>query len=182
MDYAFYRNRFAISPDIPESVISMTYAYSVSYLEEAPRIPSGVLSMEGVFENCPNLVKGPNLSHLTKAENFNNTFNQCTSLVDASNIVLPASAASLQYTFSDCTNLVNPPDLSLVSGGQSGVVVVTNTFSNCPNITGTITINTPLSGFVSTIFQGTTKSITLKGTSSTLESIANKFSNVTVSR
>ena len=75
--------------------------------------------------------------------------------------------------FNDCKKLVSAPVI------PSNVQAMSWTFLNCTNLTGEVEINANPYGYADA-FAGTTKPITLIGSSSILNDIAAGYGNVTV--
>jgi hypothetical protein len=100
------------------------------------------------------------------------TFYGCTSLTQAPEI--PSSVTDMWYTFYGCTSLTQAPEI------PSSVTDMRYTFYGCTNLTGTITINANPRWY-DNCFSDTTKPITLKGTSTMLQDLANTANNGNVS-
>ena len=141
------------APVISSSVTNMYSTFSsCTSLVNAPVIPSSVTDMSYTFSGCTSLVNAPVIP--SSVTNMYATFYDCTSLVSAP--VIPSSVTNMRSTFSGCTSLVSAPVI------PSSVTDMSYTFSGCTNLTGTVRINSSNVSYVSYIFHGTSKSITVE--------------------
>jgi len=177
VDGTFAYSNISKSPVIPDTVTSMDYTFECSSLTEAPVIPHGVTYLFATFEYSK-LEEFIIPEHVTGIpEAFVGT-----GLVE---IVLHDKIVSIGMAFMDCRNLTT------VSVIPESVIEMERAFEGCSNLTGTIEINAniepstnpyfPFEGYEG-VFNGTTKPITLTGTSPILNEIAAEYSNVTVAQ
>ncbi len=102
--------------------ISFEYCY---YLEKAPKIPCGVMSLKSTFRNCRNLEEAPEIPNTVI--NIERTFSGCEKLKAMPK--LPNGILDMDYTFRDCTSLTKVSDLPCDLRTACG------TFSGCSSLT-----------------------------------------------
>ena len=180
---AFYNCKSLIkAPVIPSGVTNMQYTfYNCGALTKAPVIPSGVTSLYSTFSNCSSLKTyeesededGDFSNYILPSglTSIYSTFYNCTSLTKAP--IIPSRIRSMEKTFSNCSKLTKAPVI------PSGVTNMQYTFQGCSALTGIVEINADPTSY-SSCFNGTSKPITLTGTSTMLETIASEYSNVIV--
>ncbi len=100
------------------------------------------------------------------------TFFNCTSLETAP--AIPSSVTMMQYTFLNCNSLETAPAI------PSSVTNMIGTFEYCQSLTGDIEINANPTSYT-VCFAGTSKEITLFGTSTKLAALAATSSNGNIS-
>ena len=183
MYHTFYNCiSLTIAPVIPGSVKNMCATFiNCTNLTTAPTIPDNVTDMSFTFQGCTSLTTAPTIPN--KVTNMSSTFNGCKSLKtyvgstdadgDFSNYQIPNSVTNMAGTFWNCSKLTTAPTI------PSKVSNMNSTFRGCTSLTGTIEINANPTSYTY-YFLGTTKPITLTGTSSKLNDIASQYSNVTV--
>ena len=156
--------------------------YNCQSLRTAPTIPNSVTDIGEAFFGCSllrtykeNIDSDMDFSNYkipSSVTNMYGTFAYCEKLINAPEI--PNGVTNMRNTFYFCTFLTTTPTI------PSSVTDMTNTFRHCTYLTGTITINANPTKY-DYCFQGTTKSITLTGSSSKLAEIAATTNgNVTV--
>ena len=156
-----------IAPIIPDSVVSMEGTfYGCTSLTTAPTIPNSVTDMSGTFAECTSLTTAPTIPN--SVTNMSQTFMKCTSLTTAPTI--PNSVTNMDGTFENCTSLTTAPTI------PNSVTTMFQTFLECTSLTGNIVINAN-TNMVYGCFAGTIKPITLSGTSTTLQDLAETSSN-----
>ena len=162
MNYTFgWCHALVEAPKIPNNVVNMEYTFSdCTDLSKAPEIPDSVTNMDGTFYQCESLIETPIIPE--SVTSLSQTFLYCKSLVDAPKI--PKNVTNLKETFKGCSALKNAPEI------PSSVTNMYGTFWNCISLTGSITINANLDNY-DDCFSGTTKPITLTGTSTKLEDL-----------
>ena len=170
ISYTFWNCKsLTTAPTIPNSVIDMSNTFNGCIkLTTAPAIPSSVNNIRGMFYNCTSLATAPTIPNGTT--DMQDMFRGCASLTTAPEI--PESVTNMNNTFNGCTKLTTAPTI------PNSVEYMNYTFKDCTKLTGEITINTSKltsSNNYSGCFYlfATGKNITLTGTSSQLQSIAN---------
>ena len=155
------------APTIPSSVTNMESAFSqCTSLTTPPTIPNSVTNMEATFYGCTSLTTPPTIPEgVTTLEG---TFHSCTSLIIAPTI--PNSVTNMSITFFDCTALTT------VSIIPENVTILFDTFCGCKSLTGTIEINANPTDYAG-CFWDTEKTITLTGSSTILNEIAQESAN-----
>lgn len=136
-----------------------------------------VVNMDNAFYNNSNLTVTPVIP--TTIKYMQSAFSGCSSL-SGEVPALPENVEGLAYAFSHCTNLTTV-NITIPETVDS----MDSLFSGCSNLTGTVTIHAEepaIPGAFAGVFDGTTKPITIKGTSPYLEEIAAEFSNVTIAQ
>ena len=123
--------------EIPNSVVYMygTFYRCNSLIEVDLTIPKNVITLEMTFYDCENLEKA-NLVDGEKVENMSQTFTLCQNLLEISNI--PKNIQNMHQTFFKCSSLTNLNNLVI----PTSVNDLTETFSECTNLSGTLIINT----------------------------------------
>ena len=147
-------------PEIPDTVIDMSFAFESCLITEAPVLPSGLIYATCCFQMCPNLVSTNNLNistltnctfmfnHCTKLttvqnlppnmENMFGMFFGCTSLKTLGSVTIPSSVTNMRLAFRE-SGLTKAPILPI------GVTDVTQAFFDCydlrnvPYIPSTVT-------------------------------------------
>ena len=114
---------------LPVTMLDSTF--SSLGITEVPPIPNTVVSMQGTFANCTELIKAPNIPN--SVIDMEAAFSTCTSLTVAPKI--PSSVAYLGYTFEFCNNLITASEI------PSSVKSMNCTFHGCSNLTGTLVVN-----------------------------------------
>lgn len=142
-------------------------------LTEVPTLPDSITEMSSMFSGCSSLKKisGNFPSQVT---DMFSTFYNCASLVSVPRQI-PYKVENMGYTFENCTNF----NTQLIV--PSSVTFMNSTFRNCASLTGTITINANLNteneySYYET-FYGTTKPITIKGSSPNLQLLKQSANN-----
>lgn len=167
---------------LPNSLTNMYYTFrDCRILVKAPVIPSNVTNMSNTFCGCNELVEAPIIPE--KVTLLENTFTGCYKLCtykgsqdeegDFSNYVIPSGVTTMQSTFNSCSLLITSPVI------PSNVTNMSNTFRSCYKLKGVIEINANPTSY-SYCFTNTTGAITLTGTSTMLETLADGYNNVTV--
>lgn len=105
-------------------------------------------------------------------KNLNFAFYWCTNLINAPDI--PNSVTKMSNTFRGCKSLTTVPTI------PSSVTEMDLTFYGCTSLTGTIEINSNPTYYTSCFF-GTTLPITLTGSSTMLEDLANTANKSNIS-
>ncbi len=129
-------------------------------------IPSSVLSVDGTFMYCSNLITPPVIP--SSVTNMGEAFADCTALTTAP--VIPSSVTDMERTFADCTALTTAPTI------PSNVKYFAYAFYKCTSLTGNIEINASPT-FYTDCLKGTTKEITLSGSSTNLAKLAATANN-----
>ena len=135
----------------------------LSYINGKP-----VVEMSATFDGCRYMETVPVIP--STVVNLNYCFVGCIAMPEAP--VIPNSVTNLYNAFSNCTFTTAPVI-------PASVTNLGYTFYNCRNLTGTVTINANPSIYTGT-FTYTTNEITLNGSSTMLNTIASKYSNVNV--
>ena len=118
----------------------------------SPEIPVTIKYMNGTFHKCINLIKTSKLPNGLVEMPY--TFSYNKSLLEAPSI--PNTVTTLEGTFEGCTGLTEAPVI------PNSVTYMGYTFSRCTNLTGTVRINSSKVTYVSDIFTGTSKAITVE--------------------
>ena len=158
MWYTFYNCTNLENVNLPNNIVSLSYAFKNSGLINTPEIPRSVNNISDLFSDCYRLKNVSNIPN--SVTNMVNTFQNCTNLVNVAPI--PDSVTDLFRTFYNCTNLVNAPEipnsvtsmdstfygcisLSNIGDLPNGLLSLAQTFYNCtnlinvPNIPSTVT-------------------------------------------
>ena len=167
LQYTFWNcSKLTSSPTIPNGITNMKSTFAnCSSLITAPEIPDSVINVSNTFSGCGELKNVPAIPD--SVINMAGTFQNCKSLITSPEI--SNNVSDLSSAFEGCSNLITPPDLS----GCTKLNSLYQTFANCQNLTGYITINanpTEYSGcFQNVDIKG--QNITLVGSSQLLEEI-----------
>lgn len=173
LQYTFWNcSNLTSTPEIPASITNMKSTFcNCTSLINSSKIPNSVMYMNNTFSGCSSLQYAPEIPN--SVINMAGTFQNCKSLIVVSK--LSDNLVILSNAFEGCRNLITPPDLS----GCIKLNSLYQTFANCQNLTGYITINanpTEYSGcFQNVDIKG--QNITLAGTSQLLEEIKATGSN-----
>lgn len=160
--------------NLPVELKDSTYMfYSCVALTEAQKLPDSITDMSGMFKKCSSLKKLHG-SFPSQVKDMAYTFQDCTSLITVPQQI-PNKAENIHYMFENCTNF----NTQLIV--PSSVTFMNSTFHNCVNLTGVITINANLKtsnqySYYQT-FYGTTKPITIKGSSPNLQLLKQSANN-----
>lgn len=188
------------SPQIPNGVTQLNIAFrNCTSLTETPYLPDSITDLNGAFSGCTSLITVTNFP--SKLVVLIGAFRDCKSLVNVPDI--PNTVEDITWAFCNCTSLRKAPVI------PESVKRMVGAFQSCSSLTGTIEINAVLQE--STIpcnnscnlcaagryvncrnctsccvyarcFAGEVQRITLTGTCSELEQIAdtNPLGNVVV--
>ena len=165
-------NSMTQAPVIPNSVTNMEDTFAGCFiLTQAPVIPNSVTNMAWAFSRCPVLSQAPVIPN--SVTNLSGTFSECGMLTQAP--VIPSSVTNMDGTFKGCTMLTQAPVI------PNSVTNLTETFLDCTRLTGTVIIHANPTIYHD-CFSGTIQPITLTGSSTVLNELADTDSdeNVTV--
>lgn len=144
--------------------------------------------MDSSFENCRNLVKGPNIPETVS--NLSECFKNCVSLSQAPSIAdgvstmygtfygctqltvgpkIPSTVTSMQYCFYNCTSLVIPSDI------PNGVANISNCFRGCSSMTSAPLLGQNVS-LMNGCFQGCTALVSGPDIPDSVTNLSNAFS------
>ena len=144
-------------------VENLSYTFSgLDRLSTSPQIPAGIKVMVSTYYDSP-IRNAPDISHCNSLITLRNAFGG-THIVSCENLIIPNSVVDMNTTFVSC-------GLEIAPVIPENVLYMTNTFANCPNLSGTVTINANPSVMNNT-FYDTKKNITLVGASTKLSAIA----------
>ena len=122
--------------------------------------------MNNTFYNCTSLTTVTTISN--NVTNMEGTFYNCTSLTTAP--AIPNNVTNMEGTFYNCTSLTTAPTI------PNSVTNMGSTFGGCKSLTGTIEINANPTDYTG-CFLDTEKPITLTGSSTILNEIAQESFN-----
>lgn len=116
-------------------------------------IPSKVMSISCMFEECTSVISMPDLSKATSLTDMNAAFRGCTALTSTTTI--PNTVKDMNATFHKCTSLVTAPTI------PTGVEDLEFAFGDCTNLTGNVRVDAALTDDMDylTCFTGTVKPI-----------------------
>ena len=143
------------------------YEPAISEINNRP-----VAYLDSTYRDCSNLLKAPLIPNT--AINLNYTFTNCTSLIEAP--IIPENVTTLHETFYGCISLVSAPVI------HENITSAPCLFMGCTSLTGEVIINATNMNEEINMFLNTKKPITLTGSSTILETIAEKYDNVTVAQ
>ena len=124
--------------NIPNSVSTMNSTFSnCTNLKETPVLPSSLTDMSQAFFNCSNLIKTVDIPN--NVVYMVQTFMGCEKMENTPNI--PYNVKSLSLTFYGCKALKDVP-----CEIPKSVTNMNGTFTECSNLSGTITINASING------------------------------------
>ena len=169
LDNAFYNcTSLTTIPTIPDSVVTMdsTFAHC-ERLTSIPNLPASLKGLQGTFAYCYNLTAVPTIP--SGVESMSSSFYYCHSLKTVPN--LPYGIGYMANTFENCKSLMTIPKI------PRSVNCLDGTFSGCSSLRGVIEIDALVGNDVFSTFLGTTKPITLIGSSPNLAALAATANN-----
>lgn len=161
-----FQNCYSLTsvPQLPNGIKSLSKTFNgCRNLKTVPNIPNGITNMQSAFKNCKSLTSIPVLPDTVVY--FSEAFSGCESLTYVENI--PASVNTMEKVFYNCKSLTG-----IGSAIPSDAYRLNETFYNCESLTGEIVINAQIYNKMperyKDCFKGTTKQITLSGSSNVL--------------
>ena len=103
------REKFSVSPEIPETVTILEDTFARTNITTAPKIPNGVTNMNGTFSECYSIQTAPEIPETVIS--MNRTFNDCPLLVTPPPVI-PAGVKSMYATFCFCTRLTGTIEIN----------------------------------------------------------------------